>query len=106
MKIVVVLVALYLLVDFSDPGLPGVFVFAADESVEAAQSQRLDVVPPPAAVVASGDAVSRLLQDSLSAPFAVAMPPRRLPPPPPTSLDHRRVTPAPPEDSPAAPPAA
>jgi hypothetical protein len=41
MRFAVALISLYLLLDFSDPGLPGAFNFNAEESVEAVQAQKV-----------------------------------------------------------------
>ncbi|MGQ0571290.1 MAG: hypothetical protein ACT4P5_17445 [Armatimonadota bacterium] len=41
MRVAVWLIVLYLLIDFSDPGLPGAFSFNADESVEAVHAQKV-----------------------------------------------------------------
>jgi hypothetical protein len=43
MRMVACIVLLYLSFDFADPGMPGVFTFDADESVEVARIQKPDI---------------------------------------------------------------
>lgn len=57
MRVAVALITLYLLLDLSDPGLPGAFNFSAEESVEAVQIQKVSapdrqaiVAPEPASI--------------------------------------------------------
>jgi hypothetical protein len=48
MRVAVTFITLYLLLDFSDPGLPGAFNFSAEESVEAVQVQKVSAPDRPA----------------------------------------------------------
>ena len=61
MRLVAALIALYLLIDFSDPGLPGAFTFDAEDSVEAVHNVQkvsgparfVAIAPQPASTAAS-----------------------------------------------------
>ena|SRR2546427_5063866 len=101
MRVVIWIIALYLLIDFADPGLPGAFNFNADDSVEVVHAQKVKtpIDPVRAAIPPLGADDGRLIH-AISAPrveIAVEVTVPRSP----TILLRPRITHLSPEDSPA-----
>ena len=107
MRLAVFLLALYLITDFSDPGLPGAFNFNPDDSVEVVRVEKVvtSLAPLPA-VTPFRSAAVLIARDARVHKAAVVMPGTVTAQRSPTILLRPPLRHVAPEDAPAASPRA